>query len=649
MKRMSVFSCAILLLFVVNGTALAWNWDADETLLNPTGFPLGDNSYARFTVMNSGPYEALSWVFTQPGGSLECLIPEITESGKISGWTTEYSYFNGISVPSSGYDIDFGEWNPAVQNDQLALTSYFETPIFYRNNSTSTEPSWVEMPNPFSGVITPDPPYGMGVGNVDWDENPDAVFFYDNFLMHYEWDDNDGWAPVDTLIEFSDFGWPLEVRCRDIDKDGDMDFLTVSDQPCEWWAYDLIVNNSDSNNLLFSEPRRLPTWHGQPDAGDVDNDGVMELCYHNGFARALPNPEDGWDDPVTFVPGAIEFFDRDATGNIRFLSRPVWYETPGMRWTIRSGVLTTTGFEPTAWAGDVLSDTHSDEGFNTAQGACLIDLNNDNIRDLILLGFEGQVLSFRNDGSEEVPDFVSDNSLFTFEANMMAQYMDCSDLDGNGINDLLFHDGGAWVVYMGYVNEGELSWIADQGVAQGIIDVGSGKHLFGDFDGDGDGDMVVIYGVEGNLYLNKFNGSERIWELVPDGLPEEISWQSFLLSFDFNQDGMDDIVNGTTIYYSRYNQSVEPDVELPTSSSISVVPNPFNNQARVTVTLNTAGHARVELFNLLGQRVALLHEGKLTAGQHSMNLDGQALSSGAYLLRATAPNLNLTRRVMLLK
>ncbi|MCB2198636.1 choice-of-anchor D domain-containing protein [bacterium] len=82
----------------------------------------------------------------------------------------------------------------------------------------------------------------------------------------------------------------------------------------------------------------------------------------------------------------------------------------------------------------------------------------------------------------------------------------------------------------------------------------------------------------------------------------------------------------------------------------AVYPNPFNPTATVVVGLPMAAEMRVELFNLLGQRVALLGDGHKQAGHHRYVIDGHRLASGVYFVRATAPGQTVqVRKVVLMR
>ncbi len=79
-------------------------------------------------------------------------------------------------------------------------------------------------------------------------------------------------------------------------------------------------------------------------------------------------------------------------------------------------------------------------------------------------------------------------------------------------------------------------------------------------------------------------------------------------------------------------------------------PNPFNSRSRVRVDMPQAGHLRLELYNLIGARVALLEDRQLAAGSHELAFDAGGLASGSYLLRATLDGkASLAQKVQLIK
>jgi hypothetical protein len=78
-------------------------------------------------------------------------------------------------------------------------------------------------------------------------------------------------------------------------------------------------------------------------------------------------------------------------------------------------------------------------------------------------------------------------------------------------------------------------------------------------------------------------------------------------------------------------------------------PNPARGVATVTLALEAAGRVGVAVFDILGRRVARLHDGPLAAGSHPVEIDGTALPAGLYVVRAVSASGTATRRVTVVR
>ncbi|MCM2271461.1 MAG: T9SS type A sorting domain-containing protein [candidate division Zixibacteria bacterium] len=82
-------------------------------------------------------------------------------------------------------------------------------------------------------------------------------------------------------------------------------------------------------------------------------------------------------------------------------------------------------------------------------------------------------------------------------------------------------------------------------------------------------------------------------------------------------------------------------------------PNPFNPSTTFCFGLPTPQLVRLELYNILGQRIGTLANGAYEAGYHQIDwdgqLDGQPVASGVYLVRLDAGPFHATRKMMVVK
>jgi hypothetical protein len=78
-------------------------------------------------------------------------------------------------------------------------------------------------------------------------------------------------------------------------------------------------------------------------------------------------------------------------------------------------------------------------------------------------------------------------------------------------------------------------------------------------------------------------------------------------------------------------------------------PNPFNPITEINFSLSTASHVKLEIFNIMGQRVATIFDQHLEAGYHSATWDGSRAASGIYLYKIQAGDFADTKKMILLK
>ncbi len=89
---------------------------------------------------------------------------------------------------------------------------------------------------------------------------------------------------------------------------------------------------------------------------------------------------------------------------------------------------------------------------------------------------------------------------------------------------------------------------------------------------------------------------------------------------------------------------------LPTVFALNQnYPNPFNPLTTITYALPSATHVTLEVYNVLGQRVATLVDEQQAAGEHTATWDANHFSSGVYFYRIQTGEATETKKMLLLK
>ena len=91
--------------------------------------------------------------------------------------------------------------------------------------------------------------------------------------------------------------------------------------------------------------------------------------------------------------------------------------------------------------------------------------------------------------------------------------------------------------------------------------------------------------------------------------------------------------------------------QTPTTYSLAQnFPNPFNPNTTITFALKNTEHATVEVYNLLGQKVATLFDGIATSGDRvTLVFNATNLPSGVYLYALRSASSNQTKKMILMK
>ena len=111
---------------------------------------------------------------------------------------------------------------------------------------------------------------------------------------------------------------------------------------------------------------------------------------------------------------------------------------------------------------------------------------------------------------------------------------------------------------------------------------------------------------------------------------------------------------GFRMTVDKYMYHEVPDAveEIPQSPTIALhpnYPNPFNPGTVIPVELLASSYCRLQVRDLMGNEVAVLHNGFLEAGTHRFTFDGRELPSGVYTYCIIIDGVTRTRSMLLLR
>jgi hypothetical protein len=112
------------------------------------------------------------------------------------------------------------------------------------------------------------------------------------------------------------------------------------------------------------------------------------------------------------------------------------------------------------------------------------------------------------------------------------------------------------------------------------------------------------------------------------------------------------ITAGRSIYFApRRVSAMSSAADVPSTFQLAPCwPNPFNPATTFEWAMPHAAHMRLEVFDILGRRVAVVAEGFYPAGLHHKTFDGSELATGVYFVRLDCDGeAFLTQKMLLLK
>ncbi|MCW9065136.1 MAG: FG-GAP-like repeat-containing protein, partial [Ignavibacteriaceae bacterium] len=415
-------------------------------------------------------------------------------------------------------------------------------------------------------------------------------------------------------------------RFADIDADGDLDlFVSVLHDPTVPQSLIFLRNNGtpqSANHQLITNDYLKTLDVGNNSAPvfvDIDNDTDLDL-----FIGSLKNPI-----------GSINFFENVGTSSIPdFL------------------LVDSTYF-------DITSDLSITPSFG--------DIDNDGDYDLLIGRFNGTLSLFINSGTPSTPLFTGGTIL----RNNIGDSIDVGslavpfliDIDKDFDLDLII--GGLNGKFNFYENTGSPSTyeFSANSLYFDTLDIGDSSTPFL-FDYDENGTLDLFSGNrKGDFFYFRNEGSNTIpiWTLVTNKLlPDNFGGNTFPCFVDIDNDTDMDLilgnVKGGLYLYINYEISGinEGKITPVNNFEISAYPNPFNPETKVRLELSIGQDLKINVFNLLGEKVRTIFDGYIKAGTSTFNWDaknnsGLTLPAGIYFILVSSKEAQKVIKVAFLK
>ncbi len=159
---------------------------------------------------------------------------------------------------------------------------------------------------------------------------------------------------------------------------------------------------------------------------------------------------------------------------------------------------------------------------------------------------------------------------------------------------------------------------------------------------DPDGDQLTFRLVSGPGEISATG--EYVWIPIPSQ-----AGKSYVLIVEVS-DGNLTATSTRTIKASDVVVGVEEEAGMPKEYSLMQnYPNPFNPTTIIKFALPKDSHVKLSIYNVLGQEVATLVNGFMSAGYHTVKFDASGLNTGMYIYKIQADNFVSMKKMMYVK
>ena len=154
------------------------------------------------------------------------------------------------------------------------------------------------------------------------------------------------------------------------------------------------------------------------------------------------------------------------------------------------------------------------------------------------------------------------------------------------------------------------------------------------------------------------NDQKAVWESI--GFVKGKGTTTLSNNYSFYDEILNFAERGTILKYRlkqidndgsfHYSNEVLIELENPTRFSLKQnYPNPFNPVTKITFNLQVRQQVQLKIYDAIGNEVRTLINEEKSAGNHSINFNGEGLVSGVYYYKLSASGFSEIKKMLLLK
>ena len=96
--------------------------------------------------------------------------------------------------------------------------------------------------------------------------------------------------------------------------------------------------------------------------------------------------------------------------------------------------------------------------------------------------------------------------------------------------------------------------------------------------------------------------------------------------------------------------SISDDAAIPSRYELGQnYPNPFNPTTHIRFNIPETANTKLTVFNIMGEAVANLVDGVVSAGGHTVSWNAANMPTGVYFYRLESGNFTQTKKLLLVK